>query len=130
MSRTQDDDGGSDEAPDTAYDSETEAEDAAEEFARARDDAPLDANAEDYLERQLMARIGKPDADGEWCVYWETSLDDEGPRERYASAGQAEAAAQRANAELRANHPGGNLLCAFSARRLVGGEWIAAAEES
>lgn len=121
--RTQDDAGGSDEAEDDEYVSEELATVFAEEFAAERD-GDVTENAEEYLARKARERAGEPSATGEYCVYWETSLDDSGPRERYETAEQAEAAANLANDGLRANNPGGNLLCGFAARQLVDGEWV------
>lgn len=129
--RTRDDAGGSDECGDESYSTEAEAEAAAEEFARDHDESDeTDASAEEYLTRRLKGRAGESDPDGEWCVYWETALDDSGPRERYETEEQAEAAAQLAQAGLRANNPGGNLLCGYSVRHLVDGEWRAVEVES
>lgn len=121
--RTRGDAEGSDEADDTAYVTEEEAEQAAEAFAAKNNEAADGEDAEDYLRRQLEETAGDADDDGEYCVYWETSLDDAGPRERYATEEQATAAAALANQRLNARHPGGNLLCGFSVRALRDGEW-------
>ena len=123
--RTVDDTGGgSDEAEDDEYVSEESATVFAEEFAAERDDGDGTENAEEYLDRKTRERAGEPSATGEYCVYWDTSLDDSGPRERYETAEQAEAAANLANDDLRASNPGGNLLCGFGVRQLVDGEWV------
>lgn len=122
--RTQDDAGGSDDADDTEYATRDEAESAAEEFAANADEGNGNDDAEGYLRRADETAAGEPAADGEWCVYWETALDDAGPRERYTTQEQAEAAAKIANDDLRAHNPGGNLLCGFSVRSLVDGEWV------
>lgn len=121
--RTRDDAGGSDDADDTAYETRDEAIAAAEALAEEMDEGDGAPDAEAYLRAADEADAGEPDADGEWCVYWETALDDAGPRARYATQEQAEAAAKIANADLRAHNPGGNLLCGFSVRALVDGEW-------
>ena len=122
--RTEDDAGGSDEAEDNEYVSEELATVFAEEFAAECDDGDGTENAEEYLARKTRERAGEPSATGEYCMYWETSLDDSGPSERYETAEQAEAAANLANDGLRAANPGGNLLCGFAVRQLVDGEWV------
>ena len=119
---TSDDAGGSDDCDDTAYATRDEAIVAAEEFAASRDEGNGTEDAEGYLRRQTEERRGEPDPRGEWCVYWETSLEDSGPRERYATRQQAEASADLANESLRSLYPGA-LLCGFDVRRLVDGEW-------
>lgn len=121
--RTEDDAGGDDSCDATGYDSRDEAVEAAEAFAEENNEAEDGEDAEDYLARQLEERAGEPDTEGDYCVYFDTSLDDSGPGERYASAEAAEAAAQLANNALRAANPGGNLLCAYEVRELVDGEW-------
>jgi len=121
--RTTDDGGGSDECDDTSYATEEAAAAAAEEFATDSNEADEGENAEDYLLRRLEEAAGEPEPEGEWCVYWETALDDAGPRERYATQEQADAAAQLANESLHAANPGGDLLCGFEVRQLVDGEW-------
>ena len=121
--RTRDDAGGEDDADDSAYETRDEAVAAAEEFAEEHDESDGASDAESYLLAAAEAQAGEPDPDGAWCVYWETALDDFGPRSRYATQEQAEAAAEIANADLRAANPGGNLLCGFSVRALVDGEW-------
>lgn len=131
--RTQDDAGGSDEADDTEYATREEAVSAAEGIAWENDEGlgmPGDEDAEGYLRRRDEAAAGQPDPEGKWCVYWETSLDDAGPRTRYATEEQANAAAKIANEELHKRNPGGNLLCGFSVRALVEGEWVADREPS
>lgn len=121
--RTRDDAGGSDEADDNTYDSREDADAAAEALADELGEGLAGEDSEGYLRRADETAAGEPDADGEWCVYWETALDDAGPRERYTTQEQAEAAAKIANADLRAHNPGGNLLCGFSVRSLVDGVW-------
>jgi hypothetical protein len=122
--RTSDDAGGSDEADDTAYATRKEAVEAAEELADRLGEGGPGEDAEDYLARKLTETAGEPVADGEWCVYWETSLNDAGPRERYDSEDAATAAAEIANKALHAANPGGNLLCGFEVRKIVDGEWV------
>ena len=127
---TCDDAGGSDDADDTAYESRDEAEAAAEAYAAERDEGDGES-AEDYLRAADEAAAGEPDPDGDWCMYWETPLDDAGPRERYKTRSQAEAAAKIANATLRAANPGWNLriFCGFSVRSLVDGVWTESDED-
>jgi len=126
--RTRDDAGGSDECDDTSYSTEAEAIAAAEEFATAANEANDGEDAEDYLRRQKQERVGEEDSDGAWCVYWSTSLDDSGPRERYATRDQAEAAVDLANEQLHQRNRG-HLLCGFEVRELVDDEWIRAERE-
>lgn len=127
--RTRDDAGGSDDAPDTAYDSRDDAVSAAEEFAEANDEGDGEGDdAEDYLRGQLEARAGEPSEDGEWCVYWWTVGDDEHVVARYDTRDAAEAATQIANEGLHAAHPG-SLLCGYEVRSLVDGEWVGADDE-
>jgi hypothetical protein len=120
--RTTDDAGGSDDASDDGYDSEDAARSAASAFASERHEAETDEDAEQYLRRQTEERADEPDDDGEWCIYWATSLEDSGPRARYATREQAEAAAEIANDDLRQAHRG-HLLCGYEVRRLVADEW-------
>lgn len=127
--RTTDDAGGSDDCDDTSYETREAAAEAAEAFAAANDEAPDDDDATAYVARlrDELARlrdeaIGETDPDGEYCVYWSTALEDSGPRERYATAEQAVAAAEKADEELRQKH-WRNLLCGFEARVLADGEW-------
>jgi hypothetical protein len=121
--RTTDDGGGGDECDDTEYSSESEARDAAELYAEECHVGEAGEDAADYLRRQQEQLAGEPMADGDWCVYWETVLEDAGPRERYATAEQAEAAAALLNDELHRHNPG-QLLCGFGVRELVDGDWI------
>lgn len=108
---------------DGPYWSREDAIGAAEELAESQHEGLDGENADSMRARLLAERAGEPYADGEWCVYWETSLDDEHVVKRYATRGQADAAAERANDELRAHNPGA-LLCCFSVRRLDDGEWV------
>lgn len=126
--RTSDDAGGSDDADDTAYRDEWAAATAADAYASDRDEGSCGEDAAGYLRRMTELRAGEPDADGEWCVYWSTALDDPGPRERYETREQAEAAAEIANEDLRQTHRG-HLLCGCDVRQLVDGEWISLEEE-
>lgn len=121
--RTRDDAGGDDDADDTQYATEDVAREAAEAYASEHDEGNGE-DAESHLRAADEATAGEPDADGEWCMYWETALDDAGPRTRYATEEQAQAAAKIANIDLRAANPGGNLLCGFSVRSLVDGDWV------
>lgn len=124
--RTRDDGGGSDEATDEGFATEDEAREAVTQFVeeqREKVEAEANEDAETYLRRRREELAGDPSSDGEWCVYWSTSLDDEGPRERYDTREQAEAACTIANDDLHARHPG-SLLCCFEVRQLVDGEWV------
>lgn len=127
--RTWDDAGGSDEADDTAYETEAEAIAAAEELAAAMDEGDGTADAEDYSARKLTEAAGEPDPRGEWCVWWGTVGDDAHVVARYATGEAAIAAAAIANEKLHAQHPGGHLLCGHEVRCLVDGQWVEADED-
>jgi len=120
--RTKDDGGGSDEAPETAFATRDEAVTAAEEFAEEHDECD-GMTAEDYRHKKLVSAAGKPDPKGKWCVYWETVGDDAHVVDRYPTEDAARAAAEIASGELEEKHPGGRLLCGYSVRQLVAGEW-------
>lgn len=122
--RTRDDSGGSDDADDTAYSCYDDACNAAEALAAGSDDGDGRENASEYLERRLREAAAIPTNNGEWCVYWETALDDSEPLERYDSYESALAAAELSNNELSKAHPGGNLLCRFSVRKMNNGKWV------
>jgi hypothetical protein len=125
--RTTDDAGGDDDADDTVYGTEEEATAAAEAFAAANDEGD-GKSAEQYL-TDLMeeeASAGE-DPEGEFALYWETSLDDEGERTRYSTYAAAVAAAELSQSAFDAANPSGGgvtYLCGFSVRRLVDGEWV------
>lgn len=127
--RTADKGGGADDAEETTYDSEDEARDAAEEFAADRHEGEDGEDAQDYLARQLQKPAGEPSEDGEWCVYWSTTGDDDHVVDMYATQDQAEAAAEIANTKLRVRHPGA-LLCGYEVRRLVDGDWVSVEEDA
>lgn len=122
--RTWDDAGGSDEADDTAYETEAEAIAAAEELAAAKDEGDGSEDAEEYIARKMAEQAGEPDPTGAWCVWWSTVGDDSHCVERYPTLAAASAAAARADARLHANHPGGHLLCGHEVRCMVDGEWV------
>lgn len=112
---------------DGPYWSREDAIGAAEELAESQHEGLDGENAASMRARLLAERAGKPDAHGRWCVYWETSLDDEGPCDRYTTREQAEAAAASSNDELHAHNPGA-LLCGYSVRHLEHGEWVESEE--
>lgn len=124
--RTRDDAGGDDDAPETAYPTEEAAVAAAQRMAGEKDEGD-GRGADAYLAARLVAAAAAAaedeDEDGEWAVYWDTALDDSGPRRRYLSADAAAAVAVAWNADLAAAHPGG-LLCGFEVRRMVDGRWV------
>lgn len=126
---TRDDSGGDDDCGDKRYASKEEANRAACAFAEENDEALPGEDAADYTKRQLQETAGEPDPDGKYCVYWDTTGDDEGPGKRYASPEAATAAAELANQGLHKHNPGGNLLCCYEPRRLVNGKWIGLDEE-
>lgn len=123
--RTRDDAGGCDDLDATAYDCEASAREAAEAHAAAASEAEDGEDAEGYLRRRAEERVGAPSPSGAWCAYWSTVGDESGPRRRYATQDQAEAAVELANHDLAEAHPGGNLLCGYEVRCLVDGEWLA-----
>lgn len=110
------------------YTTSEAAEKAAEEVALAAHEGQSGEDADAVRARVLAETAGEPDPGGEWCVYWETSLDDEHVVERYATRAQAEASAEQCQAELVARHPG-SLLCGYGVRYLLCGEWVRAEEE-
>jgi len=123
--RTQDDAGGSDDAGEDTYPDRDEAVEAAEALAVSETDADEDEDAAAYLRRRTEEACGETDAAGEWCVYWSSACaEDEGPRSRYATREQAEAAADLHSADLHDAQPG-QLLCGYEVRQLVQGEWVA-----
>lgn len=131
--RTHDDAGGSDDSDDlTAYPTEEAARAAAEGLAAERHEGEDGEDAEAYLDRKTAERAGEPDQDGNWCVYFDTALEDSGPRARYATRKQAEAACEIANKELREANPssgGTRLLCGYEVRMLEDGEWVDVEDE-
>lgn len=56
--------------------------------------------------------------DGQYCVYWRSCDEHDGPRQRYATLGEAEACAARAQRGFEQYHPGGSSLCGFEVRDL------------
>ncbi len=115
--------GGSDDAPDTAYETRAAAEAAAEEFAAAHDEGDGEQDAEAYLEARLAEVAGAPDPAGEWCVYWATVGDRCHVVDRYATEAAARAACDLADQALARHYPGGSLLCGHQVRRLFGDQW-------
>lgn len=111
---------GSDQGP---YPTEPAARQAAIDLAEEQDEAQAGEDAGSMARRLLEERAGDPDPNGSYCVYWETALDDSGPRERYADQDAATAAAELANLDLHDANPGTELLCGFVVRELVDGEW-------
>ena len=105
--------------------SRSEAVEAAERLAAEQDESDGDDDAESMADRRLRERMGESSPRGEWACYWDTALDDSGPRGRYETQEQAEAAVDLRNKGLAAANPGSNLLCGFEVRHLVDGEWIA-----
>jgi hypothetical protein len=110
------------------YNTEELAKEAAEEWASEQNEALAGEDADDMRDRLLAERAGEPDADGEWCVYWETALDDEHVVARYATRDAAEAAAEKSNTELARSNPG-PLLCSYGVRVLEDDEWVAIDDE-
>ena len=129
--RTDDDAGGGDDADDTAYATEEEARAAAEKLAAALDEG-AGQSAESYLDAKLEEAASEgEDEEGEYALYWETSLEDAGECARYATYAAAMAAAELAQSQFDSANPAGggvSYLCGFSVRRLVDGEWVAVDE--
>jgi hypothetical protein len=82
------------------------------------DDECPDVPEPDDPEDEIETDVG-----GEWCVYWETVGDDDHVVERYASEADAEKVCAAKDRALRGANPG-NLLCGYSVRQLVDGEWV------
>lgn len=116
--RTDDDGGGSDEAPDRAFKSEEAAKKFAEKFASKRHEGGEASCAEDFLDARLEEARGEPNSEGEFCVYWETVGDDAHIVECYDTMEQASAAAAIYQKQLEERHPG-RLLCGYSARTVA-----------
>lgn len=109
--------------------SRDEAVEAAERLAADQDESDGGGeNAEAMADRLLRERAGESSPRGEWSCYWDTALDDAGPRGRYETQEQAAAAVDLANKELVAANPG-SLLCGFEVRRLVDGKWVLPVED-
>lgn len=68
--------------------------------------------------------------DGEYCVYWRSTDEHNGPRGRYATREEAEAVARHSQRKFEGYHPGGSALCGFEVRVLVDGEWSEIEDES
>ncbi len=64
------------------------------------------------------------DDDGEYCLWWSTVGDDDGPltRTRYPTLRDARIACDAADLDLRLRHRG-TLLCGYGIAQLVDGEW-------
>lgn len=107
-----------------AYDDEDVAISRAMKYADEEGNADEDESAEEYIARLREERATEDeDPSGEWCVYWQTSGDDDHVVQRYASPEGAACAAALKNAGLKAQHPG-HLLCGYEVRSLVDGEWV------
>lgn len=115
--RTEDDAGGSDDAPDRAFRSEEAAKKFAKKFAKKHDEGG-GLSSEDFLDARLGEARGEPNREGEFCVYWETVGDDSHIVECYATMDQARAAATIYQKQLVERHPG-RLLCGYSARAVA-----------
>ena len=61
--------------------------------------------------------------DGEFCVYWQSTDENEGPRGRYATLEEAKAVARQSQRRFEEYHPGGSALCGFEVRVLDGETW-------
>lgn len=111
------------------YTTQEQAEEAAQEWADERNEANIGEDANGMMRRLLAERAGTPVKGGRWACYWETALDDAGPRSRHATKDAAEAAAELAQLEFEDNNPGGTYLCGYVVRELVDDEWVACDDE-
>jgi hypothetical protein len=131
--RSINDAGGDDDCDDTAYKSKGEAIAAAQVFAEANNKGNAGENASAFLTRQLREAAGTPCNDGEYCVYWASTREEDcHVSVRYETAEQAEAAAELSNQQLAVANPG-RLLCGYEVRQMVsvGGHmvWVKLDEE-
>lgn len=109
------------------YCTEEEARAEAAEYASENDEAESGEDAEAMAKRLLEERAGEPYQDGEWCVYWESSLDYDHVVRRYATCEAATAAAELLASELADRYPG-RLRCGYGVRVMRDGEWVRADE--
>jgi hypothetical protein len=66
------------------------------------------------------------DPEGEYCVYWETVLEDAGPLKRYSTLEDATAVCDQFAREFCQSNPSGGgttYLCGHGVRQLIDGEW-------
>lgn len=123
--RTTDNAGGSDDADDTGYASEKDARKVAVALAQESTEGEPGEDAAAYLKRKLGEAAAEGlDPEGEYCVFYDSPLEDAGPRERYRTEHAAEAAAVLANMDLEANQHSTNLRSGFEARRFDDGESV------
>lgn len=67
------------------------------------------------------------DANGDYCVYWETVGNDAGPLKRYATRKQAQDMCDVFERHFAQRNPSGGgttMLCGHSVRELIDGEWV------
>ena len=83
------------------------------EMEDAYPDVPAPTPADERIE---------PDADGEYCIYWQTVGDDPHVVGRYATADEAQAVAEAMARKLHSVHRG-QLLCGYEVRHFEDGEW-------
>lgn len=71
------------------------------------------------------------DPDGEYCVYWDTVLEDARPLKRYSTLEDAIAVRDQLDREFRQSNPSGGTttyLCGYGVRQLIDGDWCAIEE--
>lgn len=125
--RTEDTGDGPDEADSTDYGSRLEAEIAARELAEKLDEGEGAKSAEEYERRRVddAAAVAFETDEGQFCVYWRSTDEYDGPRQRYATLEDAKAVAAKSQREFEQYHPGGSALCRFEVRVLAdNGEWV------
>lgn len=87
----------------------------------------LEDDLPDVPEPPKATDLHQPSDDGEYCVYWETVGDDEGPLRRYDSYEAALAVCDQYQREFSARQQ--NALCGYSVRVLVDGKWESAEDD-
>jgi hypothetical protein len=98
----------------------------------ALDALGLEDNLPDVPEPEKATDTNTPDADGEYCVYWETVGNDEHVIQRYSTKEAAEAVCSQKNREFSASNPNGGgttYLCGYGVRVLVDSKWQRSEDE-
>lgn len=98
-----------------------------ENVAVALEALGLEDSLPDVPAPELATDAYEPDADGEFCVFWETVGDDAHLIERYTTHEAAAAVCHQKNREFSARNPSGGgttYLCGFSVRSLARGRFV------
>ena len=125
--RTSDTGDGPDCGPDDAFETREDAEKAARKLAEKLDEGEGAKSAEEYERRRVddAAAVAFETDEGQFCVYWRSTDEYDGPRQRYATLEDAKAVAAKSQREFEERHPGGSALCRFEVRVLDdNGEWV------